>query len=198
MNLFRRTSVFFALVGLIALLPAGRGTAATRSAKPKLKFTETFGDVRSRGGVAQAGVLQIDGVMPLTGVSLKSLNEETEFFVGLGGVTWAGTLGDDPKYRAGKTRAHFKDGGRDLAFEWNRRRLLITVTVHTERGEPGAFAETFMPAQDGPLKGSALWYTTFGERANRLQIKYQGTKSTRDGLRKVRLSGGGDTDCGCS
>lgn len=193
----RRTFLILVLTALASGGVFSTRAGAVRSVRPKLKFTESFGDSRTRHNVTQEGRLQVDVGMPLTGFSLKKVNGKTAFFVGLGGMTMAGTLADDPKYRLGKKSARFRDRGRDLRLEWNRRRLLITLTINTERGEPGAFAETYMPSPDGPIEGDALSFTSFGDRASRLEIGYKGEKTTRNGLRKVRLTGKGDTECGC-
>lgn len=193
----RRSLLTLALVALAFGAVFSSRAGAARSVRPKLRFTETFGDFRTRHNVTQEGRLQVDVVMPLTGFSLKKVNGKTPFFLGLGGMTMAGTLSDDPKYRRGRKNARIRDGGRDLRMEWNRRRLLMTLTVHTERGEPGSFAESYMPSPDGPIEGDALSFTSFGDRASRLEVTYKGEKTTRNGLRKVRLTGKGDTECGC-
>jgi hypothetical protein len=194
----RRTFLALTLLSLVTGAVYCPRTVGARSARQKLRFTETFGDFRTRENVTQKGHLEIEVVMPLTGFSLKKVNGKTPFFLGLGNLTMAGTLADDPKYRPGKKSAHFRDRGRNLRMEWNRRRLLMTLTVETERGEPGAFAETYMPSPDGPIEGTAISFTSFGDRASRLDITYKGAKTTRNGLRKIRLSGGGNTECGCT
>ena len=193
----RRTFLGRTIVAGAFLGSANVPILAARSVRPKLTFSEVFGDVRTEENVLQKGRLSVAVVMPLTGVSLKKINAETEFFVGLGDVTMAGTLGDDPRYRPGKKSVHIRDRGRDLRLEWNRRRLQVSLTIHTERGEPGSFAERYLPSPDGPIEGTAISFTSFAGRASRLDIVYKGEKVTRNGLRKVRLSGKGDTECGC-
>ena len=197
-RLSRKTLLRTALSFLALRALPSTSAEAARSARSKLRFSESFGDVRTRENVTQEGRLQVEVVMPLTGVSLKKFDAETAFFFGLGNVTMAGALGDDPRYRRGKKSIHVRDGGRDLRLEWNRRRLLLTLTIATKRGEPGAFAETYMPSPDGPIAGDALSFTSFGGKESRLEITYEGEKSTRNGLRNVRLKGGGDTECGCN
>lgn len=181
---------------LAGVCPYSQAVAA-RAVGPKLQFVESYGDLRSRDSVTQQGKLQIDAMMSLSGVSLKTINAQTPYFIGLGGMTMAGTLADDPKYRPGKKAVRIRDRGRELRMGWTRRRLQITLTVNTERGEPGAFAEVYMPSPDGPIAGQSRSFTSFGDRASQLDITYKGEKSTRNGIRKIRLSGGGDTDCGC-
>lgn len=182
--------------------PDGAGITPPRPDRsaPKVTLTETLRErllSRRVGGQTvveevRSGTFNVSLDLPLTGVDPATFGPTTSFHLELGALQFTRTLGEDPRYRAGKTSAAFTVTGMNAQ---NRPVKVLTVTLNWARGRlkviarstasyPNALlAATFLNVETGLAAGTTGSLIQLGSFERELEFSYTGkvtTTLTRD------------------
>ncbi len=181
---------------------------------PTLVFTESSSDRllrrRDQGTVIYEEVtthtFRISSGATLSEAEIAGFNTATPFSLSVAGFQFDGLLGDDPRYRPGKTSATFTESAPDGS---GRTRKTLTVTVNWAQGKlkititgtpvyaGDLLASGYQDTPTGRITDSTPATVSLGDYTQEFEVAVTGkvtTREVRDGefsLSTVKLSGKG-------